>query len=128
EQLKDRGIGADAERERQYRDGCESGIEPQQPRAVPHVAPRAVEKADRVHLIDLLANLGRVAELPPRRGARRFRRHAARDVLVDADRERRVELACALVVPACAAEKAREAHSWCSATRGSSREARRAGM
>ena len=55
-----------------------------------------------VHLVDLLADQGRIAELAARRVARLVRRHAAGDVLVGLDRQMRLELARALVVPAAA--------------------------
>jgi hypothetical protein len=50
EQLKDGGVGADAERQRQDRHDRERRVHPEQPCAVLEVAPRAVEKADGVHL------------------------------------------------------------------------------
>src|SRR6185295_11104126 len=97
--------GADAERQRQDRDDRKRRIQPQQPRAVLQIAPCAVEKADGVHLIDLLANEGGVTELAAGRGARRVRAHAAGDVLVGFDREVRLELARAFIVPTAAAKE-----------------------
>src|SRR5205085_12642069 len=82
EQLKDRGVGADAERERQNGHDGETRIETQQPRAVLEIAPRAVDELDGVHLIDLLTDQRGVAQLAARRIARVGRAHAARDVLV----------------------------------------------
>src|SRR6185436_5904263 len=74
------------------------------------IARRTVEKADGVHLIDLLANEGGVTELAAGRGARRVRAHAAGDVLVGFDREVRLELARAFVVPTAAAKETRDRH------------------
>ena len=44
EQLEDRRVGSDAERQRQDRDDRKARIQAQQPRAIPKVAPRTVEK------------------------------------------------------------------------------------
>ena len=44
EQLKDRGVRADAERQRQNRDDREAGVQPQQPRAVAQIPPGGLEQ------------------------------------------------------------------------------------
>ena len=142
QQLENRRVRADAERQRQDRDDGESGTEAKEARAILEIAPRAVEQGNRIHLIDVLADQGDVAEFAPCGVACVTRRHAARDVVVDFNREVRVELARALVVPACAAEKP-DGHGSCraaalapsppgpyssrSASVGSRRDARSAG-
>ena len=110
EQLKDRGIRADAQRERQNRDRGKDRIQTEQPRAMAEVPHERLEEADGVHAIDVLADEGGVAKLSPRRVARVAQRHAAGEVLVDLDRQVRVELARPLVVPAAAEEELRKAH------------------
>src|SRR4029434_5723477 len=112
EQLEDRGVGADAERERQDGDDREAGGQAQQPQAVPQIAPYAVDKADGIHLIDLLSDQRRIPQLALRRRARGGRRHAARDVLVGLHHQMRLELASALVVPSSSAKKTFEGHRY----------------
>ena len=45
EQLKDRSVGAGAERQREDGDGGETGVDAEQPRPVFQIAPRAVDKS-----------------------------------------------------------------------------------
>src|SRR5204862_4985001 len=104
QQLEDRRVRANAERQRQDRDDGESGTETKKARTILEIAPRAVEQRKRIHVIDVLADQGDVAEFAPCGVACVTRRHAARDVVADFTREVRVQLARALVVPACAAE------------------------
>ena len=111
EQLEDRGVRADAERQRQDGDDGEGRVEAKQSRAVPEIAPGAVEKADGIHLIDFLADQGSVAKFAPGRVPRLGGQHPARDVLVGFNREMRLELASAFVVPAGAKEKPPQAHA-----------------
>jgi len=110
EQLEDRRVRPDAEREREDGDDGKSWIEPQQSQAVSQVLPDRLEEAEGVHAVDLLADLRDVAQLAARRVARLGAAHPARDVLVGLDRQMRVELARPLVVPRAAIEKTSPAH------------------
>ncbi len=108
--LEDRGVGADAQREREERHEGEAGVEAQQPRAVAQVLPHGFEGGERVHAIDLFAHERDVAELAVRGGARVGRRHAARDVGVGLDLEVGLQLAGPLVVPPGAAQESGPTH------------------
>ena len=100
EQLKDRGVRADAERQREDRDDGERRVAPKQAaRRSVRSRQSAVEEVDGVHVVDLLADAGGVAELATRGVARVAGRHAARDVVVGFDGEVRVELARPLGIP-----------------------------
>ena len=50
EQLEDRRVRANAERQRQDRDDGESGTEAKEARAIPEIAPRAVEQGECVFI------------------------------------------------------------------------------
>jgi hypothetical protein len=67
EQLEDRRVGADPERQREHGHTCESGRSPKQTEAEAQVLSQGVDDAAGVHLADLLATLDDVAE----RGVRR---------------------------------------------------------
>ncbi len=110
QELEDRRVGADAERQRQNRDERERGIQTQQAQAMAHVLHDCFERGDGVHAIDLLADARRVAELAPRGEPRLVGRHAAGDVVVGFNGEMRLELTGALIVPAAAAEEAADRH------------------
>ena len=87
---EDRGVGADAERERDHDGGGEALRAQQRAQTdahvlherLRHVVPAAVP--DAAHLV---AHLRQVAELPQRVGARLLRRLAAIDALLDLDRQ-----------------------------------------
>ena len=103
DQAEDRGVGADAECEREHRYRGKSGIQAQQPRRVAHIAPEGVERRDRVGAEDAFSHDRDVAELAVRGKPRVVRRHPAGDVLVDLERKMRLDLEAALVVPSSAA-------------------------
>ena len=77
---------------------------------MPKVLPDRLEEADGIHAIDLFANQSGVAQLAVRGVAGIAWRHAAGEVVVDLDRQVRVELARPLGVPTSATEEACPGH------------------
>ncbi len=109
-ELKDRGVGSGAQRQRQDGDEGECRIETEQARAKSQILPDSLEQTDRVHLVNLLADPRGVAQLAIRGRARRLWRKSARDLIVNLGGEVRVELEPALVVPPCPTDEASPAH------------------
>ena len=111
DELEDGRVRADAERERQDGDDRESGIEPQEARAVAQVLPDGLERARSCSSGRSPRGSGwdsRAFDAPP---PARVSRHSARHLLVDLRREIRLELAPALVVPIPPTKEASPAHS-----------------
>ncbi len=102
---KDGCVRTDAERQRYDRDGCESGILAQHAEREMEILPKRFEKAEAVHMIDLLANPGQVAELAAGGVGCIVRRHPARGILGGFGFEVGLQLAGALFVPLLTAEK-----------------------
>jgi hypothetical protein len=105
DQLKDRRVGPGAERERQDRDDGERRVLAEQAHAVPKVLPERLDEAHRVHVVYLLADLRRVAQLAMRRHGGVAGAHAARDVVVDLVSQVVLQLSRALVVPMATAKE-----------------------
>ena len=110
EQLEDRRVGADAEGERGDRDHREADVVAERARRVAQVAGEPIEPADAVHLVDLLADAGEVAQLAAGGVASVGGRHAARDVVGRLDLEIALELASAFAIPAGPGEPSRQPH------------------
>ena len=103
DELEDRGVGADAQHQRQDGDHGETAAAPEHARGIAHVVPDTLEPVDRVHVVDFLADAGRVPELAAGGRAGGFGRQTARDVVGDFLIEIAVELLPALGVPGGAA-------------------------
>src|SRR5262249_30003088 len=106
---EERGVRADAERERKNGGRGKPRIQAKQALSVTQVLPKRFEKAQAVHAIDLLANDGDVAKFAARGVAGVGKGHAARDVLFGLDFDVRIDFAAALGVPPVAAEEPEEA-------------------
>jgi len=106
EELEDRGVGADAERERHDGDRGHRLVPPQHAPRVPEVLPQRVEPAEGVHPVDLLAHARGVAQLAMRGRAGGVRRQAARQVRVGFDLEVGLDLAGGILVATRALEVA----------------------
>ena len=100
---------ADTDRQEHGGQRRRKGTPAELPPAIAHVEAERLEGTEGVHLVDRLANPRRVAQLAARRVARVAGRHPSRDVLVGLDRQIRVELAGALVVPPAASEETSQA-------------------
>src|SRR5207249_1063797 len=65
-ELENRRVGAGAERQDEDRHERERRVLSKESHSVPEVLPQRVQPAQRVHLVNLLANRQRVPELPSR--------------------------------------------------------------
>src|SRR5579872_2165100 len=110
EQLENRSVRADTERQRCHGDQRKTGIQPQQAHPIAQVLPERFQESDAVHVIDLLPDKKRVSQLPARRIAGFPRRHSARHVLPGFDFEMRFKFPCAFGIPAGTAEEADPTH------------------
>jgi hypothetical protein len=68
--------------------------------AVTHVAGERLQRAGRVHVVDVLANARSIPEFAECGLTRLLRRHAAREVVVDLDLQIGLEPARSLGIPA----------------------------
>src|SRR4051794_19644277 len=98
EQLKDRAVGADAEREGGDGDGGEAGIAEHEANAVAQILPCGIDKSEGVHFVDLFLDGGGVAESAVRGETGLVRRHAAREVIGNLMLEIGLELGSELAV------------------------------
>jgi hypothetical protein len=110
DQLKDRRVGADAQRQRENRDRRERRVQPQQAGTVLEVLDDGFDEPECVHTIDVLADERRVPELPECHSPRIRRREAAGDVVVGFDLDVGPELAAPFIVPEPPPQKSDPAH------------------
>jgi hypothetical protein len=116
-QLEDRGVGAGAEREREDGDDREGRVLQQDAHAIPKVLPCAVDEPERIHVVDVLTDVGPVAEPQMGLSPRFVCRHAAGDVVVDLVGQVVLQLPGAFLVPARTAEEAGPGHDASTAPR-----------
>jgi hypothetical protein len=83
EQVKNGGVGADAECEAQNRDAEKSWFEPDEAKRVAKVLSERFQKADGVHTVGNLLGGGNVAEFAVRCPGGFLGMHATSDVVVD---------------------------------------------
>ena len=84
EQLKDGGVGADAECERDDHDECKAWILDEDAESTAHIVPEAFEAESGIFCRDALAHGGGTAEAHACIAFRCFAGHALGDVVVDA--------------------------------------------
>ena len=97
---EDGGIGADAERERQHRDGGEAGRAAQTSDRVPHVVSDVLQPPERSRVAMQVLRQRHAAHRAPRGQARLVRRQSAAAMLVFEQREMRRHLAIEIRVGA----------------------------
>jgi len=79
EQLKNRRVGANSQRQRKHCNNREGRVQPQHPRCVAQILQQRFHKTEAVHLPDLLVNSCQVAQFAPRSVARFFAGHSPRN-------------------------------------------------
>ena len=106
DQLEERRIRPNAQRQRE--NGCrrEPGVQPQQPRRMPQVLPQRFYEPQTVHVENLLPHQSHVSEFPLRRRTRLDRRHSPRDVFRRLKLQVGFDLAPALLLPGLPQEEA----------------------
>jgi hypothetical protein len=110
EELEDRAVGADAQRQRGDRHDREPGVGAHLAQRQAQVLAQAIEPRDRVHVVNLLPDTGEVAELAASGVAGVVRRHAARHVVRRFDLQVGRELTGTFPMPARASQPPRQAH------------------
>jgi hypothetical protein len=99
DETEDRGVRADAERERENGDEGERGRAPQRPERVLQIAPCIVDPTERPRIAMKLLRLLDPAERQPRGMACLFRQHPSAQELIFEDRQMRGNFALELRLP-----------------------------
>jgi hypothetical protein len=105
DQLHDRGVCPDPERQRDQGNRRESRAAPEQPSAVPKILNHVVDDADAARIPAFLLRLLDAAEPAQRRAARLIRRHAAGDIRLGLPGEVILDLVVEIAVDAAAPEE-----------------------
>ena len=101
---KDRGVGPDAEGERQNRNASDDRSGAEHTNGDPQILSQAVNETDSVHLVNLLPHQGDVPKLPSRPDVRLLRRQTRTDVVVDEQVEVCADLVAGLFIEAAPGE------------------------
>ena len=112
DQLEDRGVGADAEGEREHGDGGESGTAQQDAGAVPEILSEVLDDADAPGIAALLFALLDAVHRPERREPRVGGGEAFRDELIGQPLDVKPELVVELPLDGVSAEQGADAEGY----------------